>query len=198
MDFAEILRERRMVRGYLPDPVPEDVLQRIVRVVRRAPSGGFSQGHRLQVITDPALRAKIASICEPPYREMGLRPWISQAPVHIAIGIREESYHERYQEPDKVMDDGTEMVWPVPFWWFDSGALFSLLQLAAINEGLGVGIFHTGDVERSAALVEAVDFPDDVALSGVMTLGYADEPRDANRERLNKRRLPLEAMVSWK
>lgn len=199
MDFSEVLRGRRMVRHYRPEPIPEDVLQRIVRVVRRAPSGGFSQGHRLVVITDPAARARIAAIAEPPYLEMGFQPWISQAPVHIALGIREASYHERYQEPDKLLADGTEMTWPVPYWWFDSGCLFMLLQLAAVAEGLAVGFFNSGDPETGEGLRAEIGFPDDVALSGMLTIGYpAENPETGPTSRVAKRRLPLEDLVTWR
>lgn len=43
MEFADLLRQRRMVRHYLPDPIPRETIERIVAVVRRAPSGGFSK-----------------------------------------------------------------------------------------------------------------------------------------------------------
>ena len=57
MEFADILKRRRMVRSYLPDLIPREVVERIVVTVRRAPSGGFSQGHRLVVVTEPETRA---------------------------------------------------------------------------------------------------------------------------------------------
>jgi nitroreductase len=91
-----------MVRHYRTDPVPSDLVQRIVRVVRRAPSAGFSQGHRVVVVTEPDLRQRIADLGESWYLERGYEPWLSQAPVHLILGIREASYHERYQEPDKL------------------------------------------------------------------------------------------------
>ena len=46
MEFADILKRRRMVRSYLPDPIPREAVERMVATVRRAPSGGFSQGAR--------------------------------------------------------------------------------------------------------------------------------------------------------
>jgi FMN reductase [NAD(P)H] len=45
--------------------------------VHRAPSAGFSQGHRLVVVTSPELRAQIAGIAEGWYLERGWPPWIS-------------------------------------------------------------------------------------------------------------------------
>ena len=196
MDFADVLRARRMVRSYRPDPVPEDVVRRIVKVVHRAPSAGFSQGHRLIVVTDPAIRAKIAELSEPPYVDSGMQPWISVAPVHIVIGIREESYHERYQRPDKVDANGEEGQWPVPFWWFDSGSLLVMLQMAAANEGLATGFFGP----HADGLEEVVGLPKDVGLSGIMTLGYSDDnSRQVPGTLANRpKRIPLEDLVTWR
>ena len=62
---------------------------------------------------------------------MGLPPWISVAPVHVVVGVREESYHERYRKADKLVD-GEEITWPAPYWYVDAGSMFMLLQLAAL------------------------------------------------------------------
>ncbi|MEV6603799.1 nitroreductase family protein [Kutzneria sp. NPDC051319] len=196
MDFAEVLRARRMVRSYRPDPVPEDVLRRVVKVVHRAPSAGFSQGHRLIVITDPELRRKVADLTEQTYLDGGMKPWISVAPVLIAIGIREESYHERYRQPDKVTDEGEEGEWPVPFWWFDSGSLLVLLQLAAANEGLATGFFGP----HADGLEELIGLPKDVGLAGVLTLGYSDDNSRAVPSSLANRpqQIPLDGLVTWR
>lgn len=198
MEFTQVLQRRRMVRHYLPDPIPDQVLHQIMRVVRRAPSAGFSQGHRLVVITAPVLRQRLAAIAEPWYLEHGHQPWISQAPVHIALGVREASYHERYTEPDKLPPDGTEVPWPVPFWWFDAGALFLLLQLAAINQGLAAGFYSPAPPDQLAALAQIAGLPTGVALAGILTLGYpADTDARPNR-RLTARRQPLDRLITWR
>jgi len=141
MELGDILKQRRMVRSYRPDPVPREVIERIVATVRRAPSGGFSQGHRLVVVTDPPKRQALARLAgEGEYVAAGGQAWISTAPVHVFVGTREESYHERYRKPDKLRD-GEESGWPAPYWYVDAGAAFILLQLAAIDEGLASGVF---------------------------------------------------------
>ncbi len=51
---------RRDVRGqFLPDPIPEDVLRRILLAAHHAPSVGFMQPWNFLVITDPAVKARI-------------------------------------------------------------------------------------------------------------------------------------------
>src|SRR6478752_1280686 len=107
-----------MVRNYLPDPIDHETIERIVGVVRRAPSAGFSQGHRLVVVTDPHTRRELARLAgEEEYVASGMPPWISVAPVHVVVCVREESYHERYRKPDKLNDEGAEIGWPAPYWY---------------------------------------------------------------------------------
>ena len=198
MEFADLLRQRRMVRSYAPDPIPREQIERVVSVVRRAPSGGFSQGHRLVVVTEEATRAEIARLAgEQEYVEMGLEPWISHAPVHVFVGTREESYHERYREADKLRD-GEEIGWPAPYWYVDAGAAFMLMQLAALDEGLVTGVFGVLP-DRIAKLKELLGVPDDVHFVCVLTIGRsAEDPKESERvSRLTRRRLGLDELVRW-
>ena len=198
MTFRELLRQRRMVRHYLPDEIPRETLERIVSVVRRAPSGGFSQGHRLVVVTEPETRRELARLAgEDEYVAMGLEPWISVAPVHVFVGTREESYHERYRQPDKLRE-GEEIGWPAPYWYVDAGAAFLLLQLAALDEGLASGVFGVLP-EQVPAVKELLGVPEDVHFVCVLTIGRpAPNPRESEQvSRLSQRRLPLDELVRW-
>ena len=49
MEFDEVVRRRRMVRRYRPDPVDPAVLRRVLDTARRGPSAGFSQPQRFVV-----------------------------------------------------------------------------------------------------------------------------------------------------
>lgn len=199
VDFAEIMRRRRMVRNYTDEPVDRDALERIVRVGRRAPSGGFSQGVRMVVVTDSEMRRLIAELGnEPEYVDDGYEPWISRAPAHIVVGLREDDYHDRYQEPDKL-ENGEEIVWPVPWWWVDAGKAMMLLLLAAVDEGLGAGLFGLYPAANNDRLREALGLPEDVAVVGVVTVGHpAEEPlEERTRKAIKRRRRPLEDVVRW-
>jgi FMN reductase [NAD(P)H] len=198
LDLADLLKRRRMVRHYLPDPIPQEVIERVVSVVRRAPSGGFSQGHRLVVVTEPGTRQELARLAgEAEYIALGLEPWISVAPVHVFVGTREESYHERYRQPDKLRD-GEEIGWPAPYWYVDAGAAFMLLQLAALDEGLAAGVFGVLP-EQVPAVKQLLGVPDDVHFVCVLTIGRpAPNPRESDQvSRLSQRRLPLDELVRW-
>jgi FMN reductase [NAD(P)H] len=197
-ELRDLLRQRRMVRSYLPDPVDREVVERIVGVVHRAPSAGFSQGHRLVVVTDASARKELARLAgEEEYVEMGMGAWISVAPVHVVVGVREESYHERYRKDDKLVD-GEEIMWPAPYWYVDSGSLFMLLQLAALDEGLGTGIYGVAG-EDVRALKELVGMPGDVHFVCVITIGKRPPAIDESPlvSRLSQRRLPLDELVAW-
>lgn len=198
VEFRDLLARRRMTRSYLPDPIPRATVERIVATVRRAPSGGFSQGHRLVVVTEEATRRELARIGgEDEYVEAGGEPWLSTAPVHVFVGAREESYHERYRQPDKLRD-GEEIGWPAPYWYVDAGAAFMLLQLAALDEGLGAGVYGVLP-EQVPEVKTLLGVPDDVHFVCLVTLGRRkDDPNDgALSSRLTQRRLDLGELVRW-
>ena len=54
MEFSEVVRRRRMVRRYSPEPVDRAVLDRVLRNALRAPSAGYSQGWAFLVLDEPA------------------------------------------------------------------------------------------------------------------------------------------------
>jgi nitroreductase len=199
MEFADVLRRRKMVRNYTEDPVSTESIERIVAAGRKAPSGGFSQGVRFVVVTGQDTRRRIAELAdEPHYVGLGFEPWISRAPVHIVVAMREGDYHDRYTEPDKL-EDGKEIEWRVPWWWVDAGKAMMLLLLAAIDEGLGAGLFGLYPPENNDLLREELGIPDDFEIVGVVTVGHpAPEPMQTERkERLRARRRPIEEVVRW-
>lgn len=196
MDLDTVLASRRMVRRYRTDPVPRETVEKIAGVIRRAPSAGFSQGHRLVVVTRRDTRERIAELAEESrYPER----WLSVAPVLMVLGVSEDAYHARYTKPDKLID-GKEIEWPAPYWWVDSGAFLMLVQLAAIDAGLATG-FAT--VRRTEELKALLGLTDDIAVVGVVTIGYAreDAVRPSDTARLRSMREPIGDLVryeSWK
>ena len=191
MEFREVVSKRRMVRNYLADAVDQDAIGRIVDAGRRAPSAGFTQGQSFVVVTDPSLRSAIARIAdERHYVSSGFDPWISRAPVHIVVCVSEEAYHRRYREADKLRDDGSEIEWPVPFWWVDAGASMMAVLLAAVDEGLAAGFLGA-----SQGLKAVLGIPDDVTPVGIVTVGHpAPDRRSASLLRGWK---PDDQVVHW-
>lgn len=188
-----------MVRHYRPEPVPREVVERIVSTVRRAPSAGYSQGQRLLVVTEPRGRAEIARIMSdagwttPEDRE----PWLESAPVHVLVCTREDDYHDRYTSPDKLVE-GEEIDWPVPFWYVDAGAALMLLLLAAIDEGLAAGLSGM-EGGAAAAIRETFGIPADLTVVALVTIGVpAPDPGwSAVTSRRTQPRRPPADVVHW-
>lgn len=170
MEFEELIRRRRMVRNYRPDPVPPESLDRIVGAGLRAPSAGNSQGVGFVIVTDPGTRRDIATLAgEEAYVAGGFDPWISNAPAHVVITVSETIYRDRYREPDKLGPGGEEIEWPVPYWWVDAGAALMGVLLAAVNEGLAAGFLGVHSLPDLGALL---GIPQHHAPVGVVTVGH--------------------------
>jgi nitroreductase len=170
MDFRDVVLKRRMVRNFAADPVDPAVIDRILDLARHAPSAGFTQGQSFIVVTRPDLKQAISELCgEAQYVASGFHPFISGAPVLLIPCTSEAAYHRRYQEPDKLQADGTEISWPVPYWHMDMGCAIMLVLLAAVNEGLAAGFAGVGDL---AALRAVLGIPEDVTPVGVIPIGH--------------------------
>jgi FMN reductase [NAD(P)H] len=170
MEFAEVVRRRRMVRNYADRPVPRESLERIAAAAQRVPSAGFSQGVRLVVVTEPGPRAAVAAACdEATYVEAGFDPWLSRAAALFVPCVSEEVYRARYREPDKRRPGEPEKEWPVPYWWVDAGCTVMLILLAAVDEGLAAGFLGPRD---PAVLRDALGVPADFVPIGVVTVGH--------------------------
>lgn len=186
-----------MVRHYTGRPVDRETLERIVHTVRRAPSGGYSQGQRIVVVDDPDVRARIAAMFEDPDAET--EPWFSSAAAIVVVCCRENDYHDRYNRPDKLAaTGGTELEWPAPFWFVDAGAAMMLVLLAAIDEGLAAGVFGV-PVETLPELRALLGIPGDVAVVAGITVGHAaPDPEWSKRtSRSTQPRRSFDEVVRW-
>lgn len=200
MEFRDLLARRHMHRAYRPEPVPGASIERIVRTIRRAPSGGFSQGASVVVVTDADRRAAIvrARRADLPPDYQGGRDWMADAPVLLVVCTNEEHYHRRYREPDKLaVTGGRETDWPVPYWYVDAGGAMMLLLLAAIDEGLGAAFW--GFPSQRQALRELLGLPDEVVPIGVVSLGRPapDPAQEGAAARLRARRRPDAEVIHW-
>jgi nitroreductase len=170
MEFRDTVLKRRMVRHFTDEPVAPEAIDRILDLARHAPSAGYTQGQSFVVVTRPELKQAIAQLCgEGSYVESGFHPFISGAPVLLIPCTSEAAYHQRYQEADKVNDDGSEIVWPVPYWHMDIGCAVMLVLLAAVDEGLAAGFAGAHDL---AALRALLGIPDEVTPVGVIPIGH--------------------------
>ena len=62
MEVTEAIRKRRAVRSYTDRPVPDEVLDRLLRLALAAPTGSGAQAWSLMVVRDPERRRAIADL----------------------------------------------------------------------------------------------------------------------------------------
>ncbi len=65
MDLYEAMSTLRAVRRLRPDPIPEDVLQRVVQAAAWAPSGGNHQQWRIVLVRKPELKQALEDLYRP-------------------------------------------------------------------------------------------------------------------------------------
>jgi nitroreductase len=196
MDFADVVRSRRMVRAFESRPVPPDVLDRVLDVARRVPAAGNTQGLDLVVLEGPEQTARYWDATLAPERREGF-PWprLLDAPVLIVPVGDPAAYVDRYAEPDKAgtgLGEGLD-AWPVPYWYVDTAFAAMLALLAAVDEGLGALFF--GQFEHEAAVKAALGIPADRRPVGTIALGYAAPAADRPSLSSQRPRRPLDSII---
>jgi nitroreductase len=105
MELYDVMRTTPAVREFTADPVPDDVLLRILDNARFAPSGGNRQGAKVVVVRDRTTRATLAQLTIPGLQRYfaqlanGEDPWNPPAPERIcalAPGTRQSDSCIRY------------------------------------------------------------------------------------------------------
>jgi nitroreductase len=131
------------------------------------------------------MRKAVAGVCgEEGYVASGFDPFISEAPVLLIPCTSEEAYHRRYREPDKLQDDGTEIDWPVPYWFLDIGCAVQIVLMAAVDEGLAAGYAGAFDLDAMRGLL---GIPAEVTPVGVIPIGHpAPDKRSPSLKRGRK------------
>ena len=194
MEFFDVVMKRRAVRRFEEGGVGRDVIERIARLAQRTPSAGFSQGQRLIVVTDPDRRREVAHACGEAEYGDDFGPWISECAAQFIPCVSEAIYHRRYREPDKTNEDGSEIDWPIPYWWVDVGATMQNVMLAAVNEGLGCGFAGT-DEAGWRQVRASLGIPDEFDPIGVMPVGRPLP--DVRSPSLRRGWLPFDEFAHW-
>ena len=179
-----------MVRHFSNKPVTAETVNRILELAQHAPSAGFSQGSAYIVVTNSATKHEVARLQgETEYSAAGFHKWISEAPVAIVACVSEKIYHQRYNEPDKL-DEGNEIAWPTPYWFFDIGAGCMLVLLAAVDAGLAAAFSGVFDLPGMKNLL---DIPQDFHPVGVISIGH--RVKDKPSPSLKRGRKPMDQVV---
>jgi nitroreductase len=170
MDFADVLRRRRMIRSYEEArPVPAEALDAVLVAALRAPSAGFTQGVSLVVLSSVTERETFWRVVA--HADSTWLRGMRTTPVLVLVWTSEEAYFDRYAEPDKGWTDRDPARWSAPYWFVDAGMASMAALLSAVDHGLGACFFGI-PADRIAAVREAFGVPPNQLSVGVISLGY--------------------------
>ncbi|WP_026283710.1 5,6-dimethylbenzimidazole synthase [Rhizobium sp. 2MFCol3.1] len=193
------IETRRDVRSeFLPDPVPDDVIGRLLAAAHHAPSVGFMQPWNFIVVRDQVVRTTVweafakanAEAAEmfsgerqQAYRALKLEG-IRTAPVGICVTC----------DPDRCGDVVLGRTHNRRMDSYSTVCAVQNLWLAARAEGVGVGwvsIFHETDLKR------ALGVPDRIEIVAWLCVGYVDQLYEEPELAVKgwRQRLPLEELV---
>lgn len=200
MELIDALRSTAAVREFRADPVPDEVVFRILDTARFAPSGGNRQGWRVVVVKHPDTRRRLRDLYLPGWydylaiRSAGLTPWApvtdraaeaaaaGSAPDWAAAAGRDGGGFAEHLDRVPVLLvllADLRVLAAVdrdhPRYTMAGGAsiypfAWNLL-LAARAEGLG-GVMTTMLVRRENEVKRLLRVPDPVAVAAVLALGW--------------------------
>jgi len=201
LEFAEVVRRRRMVRTFTDRPVERPVLDGVLDAGRRAPSAGFSQGTALVVLEGAAQTGPFWTLTAPPTAGTasgGRWDRLRHAPVVVVPLAHRQAYLDRYAEPDKApLGLQREDAWSVPYWLVDTAFATMAILLAATDAGLGALFFSLGGGE--AELLAHLGVPAGFEPIGAVALGWPadDDPRSPSLARGRRARAETVHYGRW-
>ena len=177
MDVFEVMETCRAIRQLKPDPVPAELIDRVLWAATRAPSPGNSQGWDFVVLDDAAKKARIASavqaamlkrVAAMPRPDRTMRLMLDGTAAMItALG----------DAPVIIFVTGPVIYPPAaPMEQFTWSALYPAAQnilLAARALGLG-SVFTTLHMTAEATVREVLGLPDHIRIAATIPLGWPD------------------------
>ena len=189
MELYDVMRTTGAAREYTDDPLPDEVLERILDNARFAPSGGNRQGVRVIVVRDPKTRDRIAELPITAARRYiaqlrnGEGPWnplqppgvdaatiaavevppdspLRDAPVVLVVCVDLGVVAAFDQDLDRIGVIPGASVYPL---------VWNIL-LSARNEGYG-GVLTTAAVAEEPRLKELLGIHDTYAVAALLPLG---------------------------
>jgi nitroreductase len=199
--FLELVRERRSIRRFKPDPIPDEYIEKILEAARWAMSGANAQPWEFIVVKDQETKNKIANILleqrRIEYRIEQIRieelrhpgmlnppsmPGFKDAPVLIVVcGDRRTLMASVLSQNFDTGEGGTGAAYIK-----NMANPTQIMQLAAAALGLGS---HWLSISRSAEgpIKAILDVPDLLEIHTIVPVGYAAyKPLLAYRRELNE------------
>jgi nitroreductase len=182
-NFIDLLKSRRSIRAYKPDPIPDEYIQKIIEAARWAPSGGDAQPWEFVVIKRKDIKEKIAALFMESIkplrqaeltREKELRipaletempePGFKNAPVFILL-CGDPRTNEAF--PLTVYEK-----WGTEVFISNLASAFLCMQLAAKSLGLGSQWVSSSGSLMEDKLKELLNIPEEIKIYDMMAMGY--------------------------
>ncbi|MEE4349298.1 MAG: nitroreductase [Pacificimonas sp.] len=218
--YAQIVRGRKSIRGFLDKPVPQDVLEQVAEMACRAPSSFNNQCWHLTAVTGNALDAIRKGNTEgilagnPDSREFRKGGEATEDHRARQIEVAKQLFGEmgiarddKAGRQDWVMRGFRQFDAPVSVVVsydreldgsdiapFDCGAVTNALVNAAWAHGLGCVINSQG-IMQSPVVREHARIPDDEIIMICVAMGYPDPDFPANRVYTNRK--PMDDTVRF-
>ncbi|MCD0415972.1 nitroreductase [Rubrivivax sp. JA1024] len=205
MQYDDVVRGRRSIRGYKPDPVPRELIEEILELAMRAPSSMNSQPWNFTVLTGEPLDRIRAGNTErnlagvPHSREFRTGQPFAGAHRERQITVAKQLFSamgiardDQAKRQDWVLRGFRQFDAPVciiitydrtlsdsddtPF---DCGAVTNALVNAAWSRGLGAVINSQG-IMQSPVVREHAGIADDQVIMKAIALGWPDDEFPAN------------------
>jgi nitroreductase len=201
MDLVDTLRTTGAAREFTAEPVPDEVVARLLDTARFAPSGGNRQGWRIVVLRDASVRRQVRDLYLTGWYEYlamggkGLVPW---API-TDRALEQQAIAEGAPAMAAAAAAGpggfAEHIDEVPvllvlladlrclaavdrdldrYTLAGGASIYPFawnLLLAARAEGLG-GVITTMPIREEAAMKALLHVPDELALAALIALGH--------------------------
>ncbi|MFT4279140.1 MAG: nitroreductase [Rhodopseudomonas sp.] len=205
MQYDDVVRGRRSIRGYKPDPVPRELIEEILELAMRAPSSMNSQPWNFTVLTgEPLDRIRAGNternlagvphsrefrIGQPfagPHRE---RQITVAKQLFSAMGIARDDQAKRqdwvlrgfrqFDAPVCIIITYDRTLSDSDDTPFDCGAVTNALVNAAWSRGLGAVINSQG-IMQSPVVREHAGIAEDQVIMKAIALGWPDDEFPAN------------------
>jgi nitroreductase len=173
-DLFEIMRSTRSMRRLKPDPVPDDLLRKVLEAGTYAANGGNSQSWRFLVIRDPAIKAAAAVFYAKAWEVVGARYRASDPPA----GTSRERFDRMLAAAEYLKDHLHEApVWIVPCLAGargSGGSIFPAVQnMLLACRALGLGTTLTTVYLAHAAEAEAaMGIPEGYCSYAILPIGF--------------------------
>jgi 5,6-dimethylbenzimidazole synthase len=198
--YRAIFERRDVRRNFLPSPIPNRVLERLLTAAHHAGSVGFMQPWDFVVVRNGATKRKVKRLFQQAnveaarrykgtkadlYRSLKLEG-IEEAPVNLCVTCSRQRGGRHVLGRSTVRD--TDL--------YSTCCAVQNLWLAARAEGIGVGWVSILD---HAALKRVLEIPKPIVVLAYLCIGYvSDFPERPDLESVGWRgRLPVERLVHY-